>query len=232
MKPNEFLDAIKSLGITLTKEKEHLLNIYANFLLEYNEHTNLTAIKTVEEVYLKHFYDSLTLTKIANLEQGKLLDIGTGVGFPGLVLAIVFPNLEVTLLDSNNKKILFLQECLKKLNLSNVKIIYNRAEEYTKNHREVFDYVTSRAVAELRILLELGIPSLKVNGSYLVMKGIIQEELENSQKTLKNLSCEIILKEEFELPNQAGHRTLLKIKKEKPTDLKYPRRYDQIKKKA
>ena len=105
MNKEEFLKEIKKLNIKLTDTMLQQLEEYADFLLTYNEHTNLTAIKTKEEVYLKHFYDSLTLVKIANLQNGKLLDVGTGAGFPGLVLAIVFPNLEVTLLDSNNKKI-------------------------------------------------------------------------------------------------------------------------------
>ena len=170
MTENEFLNELTKLNINLTTEQQEKLKNYAEFLLSYNEHTNLTAIKNIDEVYLKHFYDSLTLSKIANFTNESLLDIGTGAGFPGLVLAIVYPNLQVTLLDSNNKKIKFLQECLSKLNLKNVTLVQERAEVYTKNNREKFDYVTSRAVAELRILLELGIPSLKVNGHFLIMK--------------------------------------------------------------
>ena len=109
MNREEFLVEIKKLNIELTKKMEEQLKQYADFLLEYNKHTNLTAIKTEEEVFLKHFYDSLTLVKLADLKQGTLLDVGTGAGFPGLVLAIVFPNLKITLLDSNNKKITFLE---------------------------------------------------------------------------------------------------------------------------
>ena len=119
MTENEFLNELTKLNINLTAEQQEKLKIYAEFLLTYNEHTNLTAIKNIDEVYLKHFYDSLTLSKIATFTNESLLDIGTGAGFPGLVLAIVYPNLQVTLLDSNNKKIKFLQECLSKLNLKN-----------------------------------------------------------------------------------------------------------------
>ena len=232
MKKDEFYKEIEKLGISITPNMKQQLEEYANFLLEYNEHTNLTAIKTKEEVYLKHFYDSLTLTKIANLENGSLLDVGTGAGFPGLVLAIIFPNLDVTLLDSNNKKITFLKECITRLQIKNAHTVYSRAEDYTKIHRESFDFVTSRAVAELRILLELNIPAVKVNGLFLAMKGNIETELQSSLKTMQILGCSILEKQEFTLPYNGGVRTLLSIKKEKATDLKYPRTYDKIKKKA
>lgn len=232
MKKDEFYKEIEKLGISITPNMKQQLEEYANFLLEYNEHTNLTAIKTKEEVYLKHFYDSLTLTKIANLENGALLDVGTGAGFPGLVLAIIFPNLDVTLLDSNNKKITFLKECITRLQIKNAHTVYSRAEDYTKIHRESFDFVTSRAVAELRILLELNIPAVKVNGLFLAMKGNIETELQSSLKTMQILGCSILEKQEFTLPYNGGVRTLLSIKKEKSTDLKYPRTYDKIKKKA
>ena len=232
MNKEEFIKEIQKLNIKLTDTMESQLEEYADFLLEYNKHTNLTAIKTKEEVYLKHFYDSLTLVKIADLQNGKLLDVGTGAGFPGLVLAIVFPNLNVTLLDSNNKKITFLKECIEKLQLKNVQTVYNRAEDYARVHKEYYDFVTSRAVAELRILLELNIPVLKVNGYFLVMKGNMEKELEESLKTMQILNCKIIQKEQFPLPNNGGTRTLLKVQKEKETDKKYPRTYDKIKKKA
>ncbi len=231
MNKNEFYDEIKKLDINLTKDMQEKLDKYAQFLIEYNQHTNLTAIKTIDEIYLKHFYDSLTLVKIANLKTGKLLDVGTGAGFPGLVLAIIFPDLEVTLLDSNNKKITFLNECIKKLELKNVQTVYSRAEDYTRCHREYFDFVTSRAVAELRILLELNIPALKVNGNFLVMKANVSEELKNSLSTIDKLSCQIIDQKEFELPENGGLRTLVNIKKNKVTNLIYPRTYDKIKKK-
>ncbi len=231
MNKEEFLKETQKLNIKVTDTMLFQLETYADFLLKYNEHTNLTAIKTKEEVYLKHFYDSLTLIKIENLEKGSLLDVGTGAGFPGLVLATVFPNLKVTLLDSNNKKITFLKECIKKLNLKNVETVYSRAEDYTRVHREEYDFVTSRAVADLRILLELNIPALKIKGHFLVMKGNVNEELEKAKQTMRILSSKIMKQEIFELPNQGGLRTLVSIEKEKSTDLKYPRTYDKIKKK-
>lgn len=231
MNKEEFYKEIEKLNIKLTSTMKEQLEKYASYLIEYNQHTNLTAIKTLNEIYLKHFYDSLTLVKIIEFKKETLLDVGTGAGFPGLVLAIVFPNLQVTLLDSNNKKINFLNECIKLLNLNNVTTIYSRAEDFSKINREKYDLVTSRAVAELRILLELNIPALKLNGHFLVMKSNIEEELNNAKNTMEKLNCQIIKKINFELPYNAGKRTLLDIIKTKETELKYPRTYDKIKKK-
>ncbi len=230
MTKEEFIVALNNINIHLTKEAEDALEIYASFLLEYNEHTNLTAIKTMSDIYLKHFYDSLTISKLVDFNNGKLLDVGTGAGFPGMVLAICFPNLQVDLLDSNNKKIKFLEELIKKLNLTNVQTVYSRAEDYTRVNREKYDYVTSRAVADLRVLLELNIPSLKINGEFLVMKGNIDEELKLSQNAIKKLFCTITKKEEFTLPFNSGTRNIMIIKKTKETPAIYPRNYDKIKK--
>lgn len=232
MNQNEFQKEICKLNIAINDIQLKQLDEYANYLLEYNTHTNLTALKTLEEVYLKHFYDSLTLCKIYNFANESILDVGTGAGFPGLVLAIVFPNLKVTLLDSNNKKTTFLNECVRLLNLTNVEVVNSRAEEYTRVHREEFDIVTSRAVASLRILLELNIPSLKVGGYFLAMKGNVSEELEEAKSTFQKLFSKMEEQQEFELPLDAGHRTLIKIKKEEITPLLYPREYSKIKKKA
>lgn len=230
MTEQEFIKETKKLNINLTDEILGKLKIYNDFLLEYNKHTNLTAIKQKEEVYLKHFYDSLTLTKIIKLDKQTLLDVGTGAGFPGLVLAIVYPNLKVTLIDSNNKKIKFLNICIEKLNIKNVKIINSRAEDYVRTMREHYDIVTSRAVAELKILLELNIPALKVGGIFIGMKANIKEELLNATTALEKLKAEIKEIIEFELPKGAGKRTLISIeKKEKSLNI-YPRNYDKIKK--
>ena len=232
MNQNEFLDYLKKIGIILDEKKQSQLKNYASFLLEFNKHTNLTSITRIEEVYLKHFYDSLTLTKIYSFSNERVLDVGTGAGFPGLVLAIVFPSLQVTLLDSNNKKTTFLKECVNLLDLKNVEVITSRAEEYTKVHREEYDVVTSRAVSNLRILLELNLPSIKVGGYFLAMKGNALQELEEAKNALKKLNSKIEEQQEFELPLEAGHRTLIKIKKEEITPLLYPREYSKIKKKA
>ena len=204
----------KELHLELSLQSQNNLKSYCDFLLEYNKHTNLTAIKTKEEVYLKHFYDSLTLTKVLDLKDSfKILDIGTGAGFPGLVLAICFPNIQVHLLDSNNKKINFLNEIIQKLKLSNVQTIYQRTEEYAQNHIEEYDIITSRAVAELRILIETSFPLLKINGVLLAMKSNIEEELKNAEGIISKISASVEQIENFSLPFNTGLRNIIKIKK-------------------
>lgn len=198
-------------------------------LLEYNKKFNLTAIKTEEEIYLKHFYDSLTLVKGVDLTKNlKILDIGTGAGFPGLVLKIFYPELEITLLDSNHKKIMFLEQVIKRLNLKNITCLNTRAENLPNNYREYFDIVTSRAVAHLRILSELSIPYLKVNGKLIAMKGISETEIEESEKILTELNSNILEVIKFNLPIEGSNRSLIIVEKEKETDKKYPRSYDKI----
>lgn len=226
-----FLNALNNLEIELTQNQINTLKKYAEYLLEYNEHTNLTAIKNIGEVYLKHFYDSLTLKKVRNFNKEKILDIGTGAGFPGLVLAIVYPNTEVYLLDSNHKKIDFLNEIIEKLQLKNAFTIYERAEEHVKKSIEQYDIVTSRAVKELRIILEISFPALKINGSFLAMKSSLEEELQTAQDTIEMLNGKIINKKEFELPYSTGKRTILEIQKMKSTNKIYPRSYSTILKK-
>ena len=154
MNIDEFKKEIIKLGINLTKEQLDKLKIYCDFLMEYNKHTNLTAIKTKEEIYLKHFYDSLTLIKVIDLtKEDTLLDIGSGAGFPGMVLKIFFPNLHVYLIDSNNKKTKFLEELKDKINVDNIEIINNRIENITKDFLNSIDVVTARAVTNLTVLL-------------------------------------------------------------------------------
>jgi len=228
----EFIYELKKLGINPKEENLQALEIYKDMLLEYNKKFNLTAIKTDEEIYLKHFYDSLTLTKTCDLKGNlKVLDIGTGAGFPGLVLKIFFPDLEITLLDSNHKKIEFLNEVIKKLNLKNIACIYARAEELPEIYREHFDIITSRAVAELRILAELSLPFLKVGGFFIPMKSNVDEELQNASSTLKVLKGKVVQKIEFNLPIENSIRTILKIEKLESTPAVYPRNYATIKKK-
>lgn len=232
MNEQTFQKYCEELRVVVKEKQFNQLKEYARLLLEYNEHTNLTAIKTLEGVYLKHFFDSLTITKIVNFENEKLLDIGTGAGFPGLVLAIIFPNLQIDLLDSNHKKIDFLNQAIKELNLKNVQTIYARSEDYVKNHKEEYDYVTSRAVAELRILLEISLPSLKIGGSFLAMKSSLDEELTSALDTIDILNSHIKNKIEFTLPIEAGKRTIIEIQKDKKTPDIYPRAYNTILKKA
>lgn len=230
---NDFINELELLGIKPTEEQLNKLDAYATMLIEYNKKFNLTAITKKEDIYLKHFYDSLTITKAIDLSGYlKILDIGTGAGFPGLVLKIFFPNIELTLLDSNNKKILFLNEVIKELDLKNVNCIHSRAEELPNNYKEYFDLVTSRAVAHLRILTELAIPYLKVNGLFIPLKGNIEEELQESTNTITKLKSEVINIINFNLPIENSTRNIVTIKKCSSTPTIYPRAYDKIKKKA
>jgi len=233
MNINEFIKELNKLNINPSEEELNKLEKYAELLIEYNKKFNLTAITKLEEIYLKHFYDSLTLIKVIDLDKElKVLDIGTGAGFPGIVLKIFYPKLELTLLDSNNKKITFLNEVTKELGLEKLKCIHGRAEELSKEFREYFDIVTSRAVASLRILTELAVPYTKVNGYFIALKGKAEEELKEAESTIKKLDCKIEEKEKFILPDNTSERTIIKIKKEKTTPSIYPRKYDKIIKQA
>ena len=229
MNKENFIEELKKINIDLTDEQLNMLDIYKDYLLEYNKHTNLTAIKEDNLVYLKHFYDSLTIYNY--IESGKLLDIGTGAGFPGMVIAICNPNIEVTLLDSNNKKITFLENLVNKLNLKNVILVHDRAENFVQNNKETFDYVTSRAVAQLRILCEIGIPALKINGLFIAMKGNLDTELNEAKDTIDILNSKIFKEDKFLLPIENSNReNLLIIKNSSNNDI-YPRSYEKIVKK-
>lgn len=232
MNKQEFINTVGELGINLTEEQLNQLDTYCNFLLEYNSHTNLTAIKEEDQVYLKHFYDSLTFIKAIDVTKyNNLLDIGTGAGFPGMVLKIVFPELEVTLLDSNNKKINFLQELSNKLSLKKVKFYHGRAEDFCAKNRESYDIVTARAVTNMTALSELCLPLVKVNGYFIALKGSNQEELNDSQNAIRILGGHVEDTINFELPYDGGERNIVKINKQKNTPKEYPRRYDKIVKK-
>ncbi len=232
MNIEEFINETKKLGIDVTGEQLEKLEIYCNFLLEYNTHTNLTAIKNREEVYLKHFYDSLTLVKSIDLTSiENLLDIGTGAGFPGMVLKIFFPNLQIYLVDSNNKKTKFLNELKNKLNVDKVEVINNRIENITSRFINSIDVVTARAVTNLPVLVELALPLVKVNKYFIAMKGNAQEELENSEYAITYLGGKIEDVKEFDLPHDAGKRTLISIQKIKKSELNKLRPYEKIVKK-
>lgn len=232
MNIEEFINEIKKLGIDVTEEQLEKLEIYCNFLLEYNTHTNLTAIKNREEVYLKHFYDSLTLVKSIDLTSiENLLDIGTGAGFPGMVLKIFFPNLQIYLVDSNNKKTKFLNELKNKLNVDKVEVINNRIENITSRFINSIDVVTARAVTNLPVLVELALPLVKVNKYFIAMKGNAQDELENSEYAITYLGGKIEDVKEFDLPHYAGKRMLIAIQKIRNSDLNKLRPYEKIIKK-
>lgn len=231
MNKQEFKTYLKDLNLDFSENMLNQLEIYAHFLLEYNEHTNLTAIKNIEDVYLKHFYDSLTLTKYIDLNRYEsLVDIGTGAGFPGVVLKIFFPHLHVILIDSNNKKINFLKELMIKLNLENIEVLNVRSEDYAKKHKDMYDIVTARAVTSMPILSELCMPLVKVGGYFIPLKAEVSEELPRATNMIKELKGEIESINEFTLPIEKSKRTIIKIRKIDKTPDKYPRTYDKMKK--
>ena len=228
MKKEVFKNELEKLNIILTKTQEEQLEKYYEILVETNKYTNLTRIIEKEEVYLKHFYDSLTITKVIDLtKEQTLIDIGTGAGFPGLVLKIVFPNLKITLLDSLNKRVDFLNQVIKELDLKDIKTVHSRIEDYKK---EQFDIVTSRAVAKTNILLELAYDLPKEQGYFIFLKGDMKQELKESEHAIKELNLKLIQKEEFFLPFENSKRTIIKIQKNNKTNNKYPRNFTQIKK--
>lgn len=229
MNVNEFIKYLKELNIDLSEENLRKFQVYSNLLKEYNKKFNLTSITEDKEIYLKHFYDSLCLFKVKKLfDNLTLLDVGSGAGFPGIPIAIVNPNIEVTLLESNAKKCGFLKIVKDTLNLKNIKIINARAEDYTQKTREKFDIVTSRAVAHLQVLAELETPALKVNGYFLPLKSHITEEIENSNKTLNNLNLKLEEVINYTLPIESSSRTILIIKKQHKTPDIYTRNYNKI----
>ena len=220
-----FKEEVEKLGISLTDEKLNQLALFYQLLLSWNEKMNLTRITNQEEVYLKHFYDSLTLYKEIRLETvDTLCDVGSGAGFPGIVLKIVFPNLDITLIDSLQKRVNYLNEIIKELKLSNIRAIHARCEDYARVNREKYEVVTARAVANLKVLSELCLPLVKENGYFIAMKGKATEELDEAKAMIGTLGGKIEHINEFSLPLEESNRTLIKIKKEKKTDKIYPRK--------
>ena len=231
MNIDEFKTEVKKLGIEVTDEEISKLEKYADLLKEWNEKINLTAITEKDQVFLKHFYDSLTLVKIINLDKvDNLCDLGTGAGFPGLVLKIFFPQLKLTLVDALNKRINFLDVVVKELSLENVTLVHARAEEYGRNHRECFDVVTARALSSFPILLEYSASLLKVHGHLIAMRGL--DDSSDGIDALKVLNLKINNVVEFKLPFEESNRTLVDVIKVDKTLQKYPRRYAEIKKKT
>jgi len=210
MNIDTFIEETKKLGINLTDKQLSQLEKYYNLLIEWNNKINLTRIVEKEDVYLKHFYDSLTISKVIDLNNsGSLCDIGTGAGFPGVVLKIVYPNLKVTLVDSLNKRIVFLNEVIKELELTDIVAIHSRAEDI----KDKYDIVTSRAVANLKKLSEYCLPLVKENGYFIPMKANVAEELIEAKDTIKKLNGTLEKQETFYLPIEESIRNILLIKK-------------------
>ena len=216
----------KEINIELSVEQLWKFYRYMELLIEWNEKINLTAITDPEEIILKHFIDSLTIYKdIEN--NSKIVDVGTGAGFPGIPLSIIDSTLKVTLVDSLNKRLIFLGEVIKELKLENVETVHARAEEFGQNkkYRESFDIATSRAVANLSTLSEYLIPIVKINGKCICMKASeAKQEIEDAKNAINVLGGTIKNIEEFNLPKSDIGRTIITIKKEKNTPNKYPRK--------
>ena len=212
--------------MNIDKEKADLFEEYKKILLEWNEKINLTAITDEKEIILKHFIDSASILKYIN-EGERVIDIGTGAGFPGIPLKIMNNGLNITLVDSLNKRVNFLNEVIKKLNLNNICAIHARAEELGRdnNYREMYDVATSRAVANLSTLLEYLMPFVRVGGRCICMKGPnIDEELNNAKNAIKELGGEIEKIDNFYLPNSDNERNIIIIKKISKINFKYPRK--------
>jgi 16S rRNA (guanine527-N7)-methyltransferase len=231
---NVFNDALKELEINLDSETLQKYEIYKDLLVEWNKKFNITTITEEDEIYIKHFCDSLSLVN-TKLFDGKkrVIDVGTGGGFPGLVLKIYNEELDMTLMDSLNKRIIFLNEVINKLNLSNVETIHARAEELgiSNEHREKYDIAVSRAVASLNTLSEYCLPFVKVGGYFIAMKGPdVKEEVEESKNAIDILGGELESIKEIKLPYLDITHTLIMIKKVKQTPKKYPRQQGKPKK--
>ena len=219
---NKLEEYLKISDIVLNEKQIENLIKYFDLLIETNKVMNLTAIREEESILEKHFIDSLLLTKIIREDEKNIIDIGTGAGFPGLVLSIVYPDKNFLLVDSVKKKIFFINTVIEKIGLKNVKTSTERAEELIKDNREKFDVALCRGVANLRIILEYLIPFLKVNGRFLPQKLNINE-LEESKNALKTLNSEIVNIYNFRLPISRDERIILEIVKKSKTNKIYPR---------
>ena len=222
------IDEMHKLGISLTEQQSEQLYEYYRLLVEWNSFMNLTGITEFSEVVQKHFVDSLSIVKVKNMNDvDNLIDVGTGAGFPGLPLKIVFPHLKVTLLDSLNKRLNFLNQVIEKLGLENIATVHYRAEDGARKAelREQFDCVVSRAVANMSTLCEYCLPYAKVGGCFVAYKsGNAEEEIDKAKKAVHLLGG---VKENaiyFDLPDSDIGRSLVIVKKKEPTSKKYPRK--------
>ena len=222
----EMLEKSSKLNINLTVEQLNKFYKYMEMLITWNEKINLTAIIEPHEIILKHFIDSLTLNKYLKNNEN-LVDVGTGAGFPGIPISIVRKDIKITLVDSLNKRLNFLNEVIKELKLENVETVHSRAEDLGQDikYREKFDISTSRAVANLSTLSEYLIPLVKINGQAICMKaGDAQEEIKNAQNAIKTLGGQVNKIEEFCLPDSDINRTIIIIEKKCSTKKCYPRK--------
>ena len=228
MTPEEFYQLLEQQNIHLTQEQKEQFERYFELLVEWNQKINLTAITEKNDVYLKHFYDSISPILFGDIknENIRLLDIGAGAGFPSLPMKIIFPKLDVTIIDSLNKRITFLKHLAEELKLDGVHFYHGRAEDFghDKAFRGQFDIVTARAVARMQVLSELTIPFLKLNGHLIALKASAAgSELSEAKTALTLLFASVITSRDYQLPN-GDKRNLTIVEKKKETPNKYPRR--------
>lgn len=229
MDPQQFIQELSKHNFKITKEQEEQFKIYFKELIETNKVVNLTRITEEGDVYLKHFFDSVTpLFTFGEVfkDGSSLCDVGAGAGFPSIPLKILMPSLKVTIVDSLAKRLKFLESLIKKLNLSDVELVHGRAEDVGQNpkYREKFDLVTARAVANMTVLCEYCLPLVKNGGYFVALKGPkAADELTDSQKALSVLGGKLIRDEELTLPDSDEERTLVLVEKVKNTPKKYPR---------
>lgn len=224
----------EELNIELSDAQIDQFNKYYDFLIAYNRVTNLTRITEKEDVFYKHFYDSMTLVKSIDLNSVQTLcDMGAGAGFPSIPLKIIFPHLKITIIDSLGKRITFLKQLLELLSIDNVDLVYDRIENHAQNHRELYDVVTARALGKLPLILELGMPMIKTDGHFIAYKtSNYEDELFQSTDAIKLLGGKLKSITPIKLPDQYGDRTHIIISKIKKSPSIYPRSFSAIKKKS
>lgn len=209
MNKEEFIEECKKINVVITEDTLKKLDQFYHLMLEWNEKINLTRITEEQDVYLKHFYDSLTLNKVVDLKKtNTLCDVGTGAGFPGMVLKIVFPNLKVTLIDSLQKRVNYLKEVIKELDLKEIEAIHSRGEDY----KGKFDVVTSRAVANIERLVDYTMHLVSKDGVFVAMKGNIEEELTQEVRNKIEKKYNLIKVEQFLLPKENSNRSFIVMK--------------------
>lgn len=228
MNEQQFFDALKEKGIELSTEQMNQFKMYFETLVEWNEKMNLTAITDLESVYLKHFYDSISAAFYVDFNNvTTLCDVGAGAGFPSIPIKICYPHLEVTIVDSLNKRIQFLNHLSNELGLKNMRFVHSRAEDFGRNpqYREQFDLVTARAVARMSVLSELCVPLVKEGGKFVAMKAASgEDELKDAKKALSTLGVKLRQEFRFLLPVEESDRVIFAFDKVKPTPKKYPRK--------
>ncbi len=228
MSKKQFIPLLKERGITLSEKQEQQFDTYFQVLVEWNEKMNLTAITDEDEVYLKHFYDSISASFYYDFQPGqRLIDVGAGAGFPSIPLKILFPEIHVSIVDSLKKRIHFLEHLATQLELEGISFFHDRAETFGQNiqHREKYDIVTARAVARMSVLAELCLPLAKINGDFIAMKGAgTSDELTVANKAIHLLGGSVVANHAFILPIEKSERHIVQIRKEKATPKKYPRK--------